>query len=49
MMLDACFVEECTEEEDFLGAAWSHFVRLPQETDFIPPSRDSGCRTSASQ
>ena len=36
MMLDACFVEECTEEEDFLGAAWSHLFDYLQETDFIP-------------
>ncbi len=36
MMLDACFVEECTEEEDFEGAARAHVLDYLQETDFIP-------------
>lgn len=36
MMLQACFVEECTEEEDFEGAARAHLLDYLAETDFIP-------------
>lgn len=36
MLLDACFVEECTEEEEFEGSARCHLLDYLRETDFIP-------------
>ena len=36
MMLDACFIEECTEEEEFEGGARVHLLDYLTETDFIP-------------
>jgi hypothetical protein len=36
MMLDACAVEECTEEEEFEGGARAHVLDYLAETDFIP-------------
>jgi hypothetical protein len=36
MMLDACFIEECTEEEEFEGGARAILLDYLQETDFIP-------------
>jgi len=36
MMLDACIVEECTEEEDFEGSAEAYVRDYLAETDFIP-------------
>jgi hypothetical protein len=36
MMLDACFIEECTEEEEFEGGARANLLDYLQETDFIP-------------
>jgi hypothetical protein len=36
MLLQACFVEECTEEEDFEGSARAHLLDYLAETDFIP-------------
>ncbi|MCC6366885.1 MAG: hypothetical protein IT165_25465 [Bryobacterales bacterium] len=36
MMLDACFIEECTEEEEFEGGARANVLDYLQETDFIP-------------
>lgn len=36
MMLDACFIEEGTEEEEFEGGARVHLLDYLTETDFIP-------------
>lgn len=36
MMLNACTVEECTEEEEFEGSARSYVLDYLAETDFIP-------------
>ena len=36
MMLDACFIEECTEEEEFEGGARANLLDYLLETDFIP-------------
>jgi hypothetical protein len=36
MLLNACFIEECTEEETFEGKARADLIDYLRETDFIP-------------